>query len=102
MTDAKITSKGQVTIPAEVRKALGLKQGDMLAFEVQADYVTVRRRPSLAEVLEKHRDLLPTGEPLYATKDEAVAAYFDNLEPDDLADEPLIIGPRRDYRGVRR
>ena len=101
MPDAKITSKGQVTIPAEVREALGLKQGDMLAFEVQAEYVVVRKRPSLAEVLEKHKDLLPKGKPRYATKDEALAAYFQNLEPDDLADEPFLVGPKR-LRGTDR
>jgi AbrB family looped-hinge helix DNA binding protein len=101
MPNAKITSKGQVTIPAEVRKALGLKQGDMLAFEVQADYVTVRRRPSLAEVLEKHKDLLPKGKPLYATKDEALAAHFANLEPDDLADEPFFAQPKRFREGAK-
>ena len=99
MPNAKITSKGQVTIPAEVRVALGLKQGDMLAFEVQADYVTVRKRPTLAEVLEEHKDLLPTGEPRYATKDEALAAYFANLEPDDLADEAFVVGPKRLHKG---
>jgi antitoxin PrlF len=32
---AKVTSKGQVTIPAEVRKALGVKAGDKLRFEAQ-------------------------------------------------------------------
>lgn len=95
MPNAKITSKGQVTIPAEVRAALGLKQGDMLAFEVQAEYVVVRKRPTLAEVLEKHKDLLPVGEPRYATKDEALAEYFGNLEPDDLADEPFFVRPKR-------
>ena len=31
---AKITSKGQVTIPAEVRDALGLREGDTVSFEV--------------------------------------------------------------------
>lgn len=34
MKAARITSKGQVTIPAEVRKALGLKRGDYLLFEI--------------------------------------------------------------------
>ena len=29
-----ITSKGQVTIPAEVRRHLGLRQGDKLAFVI--------------------------------------------------------------------
>jgi AbrB family looped-hinge helix DNA binding protein len=32
---AKVTSKGQVTIPVEVRKALGVKAGDRLRFEAQ-------------------------------------------------------------------
>lgn len=33
---AKITSKGQVTIPAEVRDALGLREGDTVSFEVDS------------------------------------------------------------------
>lgn len=41
---AKLSSKGQVTIPAEVRKALHLKTGDTLVWEIQSDgYIFVRR-----------------------------------------------------------
>jgi AbrB family looped-hinge helix DNA binding protein len=32
-TRAKITSKGQVTIPRAVRRAMGLKEGDNVVFE---------------------------------------------------------------------
>ena len=32
-TKAKITSKGQITIPSVVRKAMGVKEGDNIAFE---------------------------------------------------------------------
>lgn len=32
-TRAKITSKGQITIPRVVRRALGVKEGDNLVFE---------------------------------------------------------------------
>lgn len=32
-TRAKITSKGQITVPREVRRALGVKEGDNLVFE---------------------------------------------------------------------
>ena len=32
MTTAAVTSKGQITIPAEVRKDLGLKAGDRVLF----------------------------------------------------------------------
>ena len=37
MPSAKLTSKGQITIPREVRKALRLHTGDRLAFRVQDD-----------------------------------------------------------------
>lgn len=32
--EAKVTSKGQVTIPAEVREALAIAEGDSVTFEV--------------------------------------------------------------------
>lgn len=34
---AKLTSKGQITVPIEVRKALGLRTGDRLAFHLHED-----------------------------------------------------------------
>ncbi|MCJ2093522.1 type II toxin-antitoxin system PrlF family antitoxin [Methylobacterium sp. J-072] len=34
--EAKITSKGQVTVPASLRKALGVKAGDKLVFTQDA------------------------------------------------------------------
>lgn len=34
---AKVTSKGQITIPVEIRQALGVKPGDKLIFERGAD-----------------------------------------------------------------
>jgi AbrB family looped-hinge helix DNA binding protein len=32
-----VSSKGQVTIPAEVRKHLGIKEGDKLSFVVESE-----------------------------------------------------------------
>jgi antitoxin PrlF len=41
---AKITAKGQTTIPQDVRVALGVSAGDLIAWEVGADgTATVRR-----------------------------------------------------------
>jgi antitoxin PrlF len=37
MSSAKLTSKGQITIPLEVRRALRLRTGDRLAFRVRDD-----------------------------------------------------------------
>jgi AbrB family looped-hinge helix DNA binding protein len=40
--EAKITSKGQVTIPRAVRQALGVEAGDRLLFEEDENGVHVR------------------------------------------------------------
>lgn len=39
---AKITSKGQVTVPREVRRVLGVRTGDKLLFESDGQGVRVR------------------------------------------------------------
>ena len=39
---SKITSKGQVTVPIEVRRLLGVREGDRLIFESDATGVRVR------------------------------------------------------------
>jgi AbrB family looped-hinge helix DNA binding protein len=40
--NAKITSKGQITIPLKIRQALGVKEGDRLVFEQNGDEIVVR------------------------------------------------------------
>jgi antitoxin PrlF len=53
MNVAKISTKGQVTLPAEVRKRLGASTGDFLVFEeAEGDAVTIRplKRRSIAEL----------------------------------------------------
>ena len=39
---ATLTAKGQVTVPKAVRKALGLRQGDQLSWEMEEGSVRVR------------------------------------------------------------
>jgi len=46
-TQAKITSKGQITVPRDVRRALGVQAGDHLVFESIGDEVRVRALKSL-------------------------------------------------------
>jgi antitoxin PrlF len=43
MTYARLTSKGQVTVPKEVRQRLHLEPGDVLAYEVEGDAVRVSK-----------------------------------------------------------
>lgn len=44
---SRLTTKGQATIPVEVRRALRLQAGDRVAFELKNGKVTVRRADSL-------------------------------------------------------
>ena len=47
----RVTSKGQVTIPAEVRRLLGVQPGEQVIFRVQGDKVEISRASmSLEEV----------------------------------------------------
>jgi AbrB family looped-hinge helix DNA binding protein len=48
MSKAKVTSKGQLTIPADIRRALGIEKGDVLLFELGEGGMVVRkaRKPS--------------------------------------------------------
>lgn len=42
MQTTTMTSKGQVTIPKEVRLKLGLRQGTQIAFVVEGDHAVLR------------------------------------------------------------
>ena len=40
---SKLSAKGQVTIPLEIRKALNIEPGDLVAYEIQGQYIKLRR-----------------------------------------------------------
>jgi antitoxin PrlF len=42
MPHSTVTRKGQTTIPGKIRKALRIKPGDRLEYELEGDRVTVR------------------------------------------------------------
>jgi AbrB family looped-hinge helix DNA binding protein len=59
---ARITSKGQITVPHEVRRALGVRPGDKLLFE--QDGSEFRVKPLRAESpFEKYRGIGNPGIP---------------------------------------
>jgi AbrB family looped-hinge helix DNA binding protein len=47
---ARVTSKGQVTVPKAVRDALGIAEGDELVFRVEGDRAVVARTPRFLEL----------------------------------------------------
>ena len=48
-TTATLTQKGQVTIPAEIREALGLRPRDRVEFELLDGVVRLRRAESVVD-----------------------------------------------------
>ncbi len=44
---ARLSSKGQVTIPRSVREALALEEGDTVVFRVDGDRAVLARSPDL-------------------------------------------------------
>jgi len=57
MVRATLTSKGQLTIPKDVRERLSLKSGDRVVFEFEGD--SVRLRAERPRSLEELRGSLP-------------------------------------------
>jgi antitoxin PrlF len=47
---AKLTSKGQITVPKSVRDALGLEPGDRVMFRVERDRAVLARTPDFLEL----------------------------------------------------
>ena len=46
MITSKLTSKSQTTIPQPVRAALGVKEGDELAYTIEQGRVVITKAPS--------------------------------------------------------
>lgn len=69
---AKLTSKGQVTVPKSCRDKLGLKTGTVLDFEA-VDGVLIARKVQTEDVFAKWRGKgkLPTG--------QSVDEYLDSV-----------------------
>lgn len=47
---ARVTAKGQVTVPKAVREALGIAEGDSLLFRVDGTRAVLARTPDLLDL----------------------------------------------------
>jgi len=82
---AKVTSKGQITIPVEIRKSLGVQTGDHLRFEQHEGGIRLIRDAN-ENPFEKWRGI---GIPGIAPGREGVLAYMRELRGYDEYDDIL-------------
>ena len=54
-----ISSKGQITVPREIRNRLGLKEGDRVEFVVENDRTTIRPARAPENPFAKYVGALP-------------------------------------------
>lgn len=47
---ARVTSKGQVTVPKAVRDALGISEGDEIVFRVDGNRAVIARTPDFLQL----------------------------------------------------
>ena len=72
---AKITSKGQITVPREVRRALGVSVGDSLVFEESGGEIRVLPQRS-ESAFARYRGI---GNPQLGPGKEAIVEFIREL-----------------------
>ena len=56
---AKITSRGQTTIPKRIREAANLREGDVIAFEIEGSHLVVHKvTPSRDDYLQGFSEVM--------------------------------------------
>lgn len=79
MLTATVSSKGQVVIPAELRRKLGLRPGDTVVFDAGADEheAVIRRREGWDELSARFGSWIKPGTPPL----EDVHGLYETREP---------------------
>lgn len=72
LASSKLTAQGQISVPAEVRRKLGLAPGSVLEWEEDGDQVVVRRAGKYTSD-EVHAALFPERKPAQHTVSELKA-----------------------------
>jgi AbrB family looped-hinge helix DNA binding protein len=63
METTSVTSKGQVTIPKEVRQQLGIRQGTRIEFQLVGDHIEMRVKSTPSEVVNSGFGMLKSPVP---------------------------------------
>jgi len=59
MPVTKVTRNYQITIPAEIRKALGIKEGELLEVELENGKIIIKRLKKERKTLKLNKKLSP-------------------------------------------
>lgn len=62
LAQSKLTAQGQISVPAEVRRRLGLGPGSVIEWEADGEQVVVRRKGRYSSQ-DIHKALFPGGAP---------------------------------------
>ncbi|MGA3370596.1 MAG: AbrB/MazE/SpoVT family DNA-binding domain-containing protein [Terracidiphilus sp.] len=73
-----ISSKGQVTVPIEVRHRLGLKAGDRVEFHFEDDRTVLKPAPPATNPFTAYIGALPA----FSSREE-INAFYRDLRDDD-------------------
>jgi AbrB family looped-hinge helix DNA binding protein len=74
-----ISSKGQVTVPQEIRTRLGLVAGDRVDFVIEGERTVIRPARSTSNPFDKYRGVLRT----FPGGKKEINAWIDDLRSDD-------------------
>jgi looped-hinge helix DNA binding domain, AbrB family len=74
-----ISSKGQVTVPQEIRMRLGLKEGDRLEFLIEGDRTVIRPARITENPFEKYAGALAT----FPGGEDEINHWLDELRSED-------------------
>lgn len=77
-----ISSKGQITVPLEIRNRLGLKTGDRVEFVVDDNRTTIRPARAPENPFVKYVGALPT-----FSSTQEINAWIDTLRDEEETEE---------------
>ena len=76
---ARVTSKGQITVPQEIRNRLGLATGDRVEFVVEGERTVIRPARSMENPFEKYKGALAT----FPGGAKEINAWVDDLRSEE-------------------
>ncbi len=86
---SRMTSKGQVTVPVEIRRKLGLKPGQAVSFEVSGDGVRIEQpdwRKELAVLHERVREHMKRTNRIFPQTDDEIREAREQAHREAAAD----------------